>query len=56
MYIFACDVTSNFEVFQELINVHSVQGQTDVLNFILLLLYRRQKVNLERSKACGLDY
>jgi hypothetical protein len=52
--IFARDVTSEFEVFQELVNVNSVQGQTEVLNFILPLQCRLQKVNLELSKLLGM--
>jgi hypothetical protein len=54
MCIFVCGVTSNFEVFQEAVNIQWVQGQTEVFNFILSLLCRHQKVNLELSKCAGI--
>jgi hypothetical protein len=54
MCVFACGVTSDFEMFEEHVNLHSIQGQTKGLDFILALLYSLQKHNLELSKLGGI--
>jgi hypothetical protein len=50
MSIFARGVTSNFEVFGDVVDLHSVQDQTKRSDFIQALLCSLQKHKLEQSK------
>jgi hypothetical protein len=50
MCIFACGVTPDFEVFVELVDLHSMQDQTEGSHFIQALLCNLQKHDLELSK------
>lgn len=48
--IFACGITSSFEVFELLVALHSVQVLIKGPDFIQALLHNRQKHNLELLK------
>jgi hypothetical protein len=54
MCIVVCGVTSDFEVFEELVGIHSMQGLTNGSDFIQALLCSLQKHNLELSKLVGI--
>jgi hypothetical protein len=53
MCIFACGITSHFEVFEEFVDLHSMQGYKG-MNLIQAVLCSLQKHNLELSKLMGL--
>jgi hypothetical protein len=49
--IFAHGITSDFEVFEEVVAIQSMQGQTKGLDFLQTLLCNLQKHNLYLSKV-----
>jgi len=51
--IFACDITSDFEVSEEHVDLHSMQEQTKTSDFIQELLCDSQKQNSELCKLMG---
>lgn len=51
--IFARGVISDFEVFKELVNLHSMQGQRKESDFTQALLCSSQRHNMELSKLEG---
>jgi hypothetical protein len=53
MSISAGGVTFDFEVFEELVDLHSMQGQTKKLDFIQSLLCSRQKHEFELFEPVG---